>query len=114
MPVVEMGMVDKEVVVLVRGEDVCLRRTSVTVKTALLVSMVGMMGLADVEAMGVVIVGAAVSIVSGVQELELCQLLLQSFLLHQVHQPGVLVVRAVAGALHGLLNMGCGGDYSHG
>ena len=64
MLVVEMGVVDKEVVVLVRGEDVCLRRTSVTVKTALLASMVGMMGLADVEAMGVVIVGAAVTIVS--------------------------------------------------
>ena len=63
-PVVVMGVVDKEVVVLVRGEDVCLRRTSVTEKIALLASMVGMMGLADVVTVGVVIVGAAVSIVS--------------------------------------------------
>ena len=55
-------VVDIEVVVLVRGADVCLRRKSVTAKTELLASMGVVVELADVVAMVVVMVGAAVSI----------------------------------------------------
>ena len=63
---VVIGVLDKEGVVLVLGEeDVCLRRTSVTAKAALLASMGGMMGLVDVAVTkGVVAVRAAVSIAS--------------------------------------------------
>ena len=62
LTVVVMGVVDIEVVVLVRGADVCLRRTSVTAKTELLASMGVVVELADVVAMVVVMVGAEVSI----------------------------------------------------
>ena len=46
------------------GSDVCLRRTSVTAKTELLASMGVVMGVADVVAMGVVLVVAAFSMSS--------------------------------------------------